>query len=147
MAGTGIADPNEAIAIVTFDVLEDSAFALTAQLKDAGSDIADTDLSTITITLFITRDGTTSPAGTIINSRDGQDAFNANDVAISPTGLLTWDVQPEDTEIINDEIEVCDNVMKNCRETHRALFEWTLTNGKQGKKVIDLVIHNLEEVP
>ena len=150
MAGT-ILNPNDATAIVEFDVNEDSAFELTAQLKDTDdSDLALTDLDTITLTLFLTRDGDTSPAGTIINSRDAQDIKNAANVTISASGLLTWAVQSEDTVIINDEITVCDNVMKNTREVHRALIEWAKTGaagGEQGKKRIDLVIFNLAEIP
>jgi hypothetical protein len=150
MAGT-ILNPNDATAIVEFTVNEDSAFELTAQLKDLDdSDLLLTELDTITLTLFLTRGGTTSPAGTIINSRDAEDIKNTGDVVISADGLLTWDVQPEDTAIINDEIEVCENVMKNTREVHRALFEWTKTvaaGGEQGKKRVDLIVCNLAEVP
>ncbi len=144
-------DPNLATAIPEFDVLEDSAFPLTAQLKDTDdTDLALADIETITLTLFLTRGGDTSPAGTIVNGRDAEDIKNANEVAISASGALTWDVQPEDTVIINDEITVCQNVMKNKREIHRALFEWTKTvaaGGEQGKKRVDFIVFNLDEVP
>jgi len=144
-------DPNDATAIVELDVLEDTAPVITAQLKDTdGSDLALTDLDTITLTLYLTRDGTTSPAGTIINGRDDEDVKNTGDVTISATGLLTWDVQVEDTAIINDEIEVCDVIQDNKREVHRALFEFVKTvaaGGQTGKKRIDLTIFNLEKVP
>jgi len=150
MAGT-ILNPNDAAAIVEFEVLEDSAFTLTAQLKDTDdTDLALADLDTITLTLFLTRGGTTSPADTIINSRDAEDIKNANEVTIGATGILTWDVQPEDTAIINDEIEVCENVMKNNREIHRALFEWKKTvaaGAEQGKKRVDFIVCNLAAVP
>ena len=150
MAGT-ILNPNDAATIVEFEVLEDSAFTLTAQLKDTdGSDLALADIDTITLTLFLTRGGTTLPANTIINSRDAEDIKNANEVTIGATGILTWDVQPEDTAIINDEIEVCEKTMKNTREIHRALFEWKKTGGsgaQQGKKRVDLIVCNLAEVP
>lgn len=144
-------DPNLATAIPEFDVLEDSAFELTAQLKDTDdTDLDLVDIETITLTLFLTRDGDTSPAGTIVNGRDSQDIKNDNDVVIGATGLLTWDVQPEDTVVINDEITICGNVMKNKREIHRALFEWTKTVGagsEQGKKRVDFIVYNLDEVP
>lgn len=140
-------DPNDATTIVEFEVLEEVCFDFTAQLKDGGSDIAKADLSAITLTLFLTRDGTTSPAGTIVNGRDDQDIDDDNDVTISATGLLTWKVQPEDTTIINDEIEICEQVQINCREVHRAIFAWTLTNGREGKKVVDFIVRNLETVP
>ncbi len=150
MAGT-ILNPNDAAAIVEFEILEDSAFPLTAQLKDTDdTDLALTDIETIVLTLYLTRGGESAPAGTIINGRDAEDIKNANEVTISASGALTWDVQPEDTAIINDEIEVCDNVMKNNREVHRALIEWTKTvaaGGEQGKKRIDLIVCNLMEVP
>lgn len=150
MAGT-LNDPNLATAIPEFDVMEDSAFELTAQLKDTDdSDLALVDIETITLTLFLTRDGDTSPAGTIINSRDAEDIKNTNEVTIGATGILTWDVQPEDTAIINDEITVCDIVQINKREVHRALFEWTKTvaaGGEQGKKRVDFIVFNLTEVP
>ena len=150
MAGT-ILNPNAATAIVEIEVNEDSSFPLTAQLKDTdGTDLDLTDIDTITLTLFLTRGGTAFPALTIINGRDEENIKNANDVTISATGLVTWAVQPEDTEIINDEIEVCDVVQKMEREVHRALFEWTKTvgaGGEQGKKRVDLIVCNLLEVP
>lgn len=150
MAGI-LEDPNLATAIPEFDIMEGSAFELTAQLKDTDdSDLALADIETITLTLFLTRGGDTSPAGTIINGRDAQDIKNDNDVTIGATGILTWDVQPEDTSIINDEITVCDIVQINKREIHRALFEWTKTigaGGEQGKKRVDFIVFNLTEVP
>jgi hypothetical protein len=150
MAGT-ILNPNAATAIVEIEVNEDSSFPLTAQLKDTdGTDLALTDIDTITLTLFLTRGGASFPAQTIINGRDAEDIKNANEVTISATGLLTWAVQPEDTAVINDEIEVCGVVQKMEREVHRALFEWTktvVTGGEQGKKRVDLIVCNLLEVP
>ena len=150
MAGT-ILDPNDAAAIVPFKVNEDSSFPFTAQLKDTdGTDLALADIDTITLTLFLTRGGTTSPANTIVNDRDAEDIKNANEVTISASGLLTWNVQPEDTAIINDEIEVCEKTMKNTREIHRALFQWKKTGGtggEQGKKRADFTVCNLAEVP
>ena len=145
-----LSNANDPTTIVEFDVMEETSPVITAQLKDIdGSDLALTDLDTIELTLFLTRDGDTSPAFTIVNSRDDQDVKNLNDVTISATGLLTWQVQPEDTEIINNTVTTCGKQQANNREVHRALFAFTKTvaaGGQSGKKRIDLTVFNLETV-
>ena len=80
-------------------------------------------------------------SGTVINSRDDQNVKNANNVTIHATsGLLTWSLQPEDTAIIGTSWDAGDV------ETHIALFEWTLTNGKRGKKEVRFDVINLKKV-
>lgn len=131
-----IADPNEPTAIPEFEILEDTTPILTAQLKDFdGTDLSLANLDTITLTLFIPK------TGQIVNSRDEQDVKNLNNVTISATGLVTWTVQALDTAILISDTD-------NTREIHRALFEFTrMTTSLRGKKMVDLVIHNLALVP
>jgi len=133
---TTINDANSPISIPDFDVLEDTTPILTAQLKDSdGTNLTLANLNTITLTLYIPK------TGLIVNLRDAQDVKNANDVVISAAGLLTWTVQPEDTEILIADAD-------NEREIHRALFEFTrMATDLQGKKRVDLIVHNLDQVP
>jgi hypothetical protein len=88
-------------------------------------------LTTLTLTLYvIPPDGT--PA--IINNRQTQDVLNANNVAVSAGGLLTWLVQVGDTTLLN--------LPPVPYERHIALFEWTWPGGA-GKHEVVLVVRNL----
>jgi hypothetical protein len=61
--------------------------------------------------------------GTIINSRDSQDAKNANNVTFHATsGLLTWILQQADTAIIG-------NDPNTELEKHNFEFEFTYISG------------------
>lgn len=45
--------------------------------------------------------------GNVVNGRDQQDALNDNDVTFGVSdGTLTWTIQKEDTEIVNEETKV-----------------------------------------
>ena len=134
---TCTADSNLPTDIPEFQVLEETTPQMTGQLTDeTGADVALADLDEITLTLFIPE------SGTIVNTRNKQDVKNNNNVIISASGLITWDVQQEDLEVI----DTVDD--ENTREIHRALFEFEFdSNARHGKKQIDLVIHNLQKVP
>lgn len=80
-----------------------------AQLVDElGVNISLDAISEITLTLY--DDLSTN----VINGRDGQNILNANDVAISSTGAVAWDVQALDDAIVNPGLE---------SEVHVALFK------------------------
>jgi hypothetical protein len=89
--------------------------------NEVGTAIPSSELTAATLTLYDL--GTyvpgASPVVGIINSRNGQDVLNTNDVTIHATsGLVTWVMQPEDNPIINTRRQV---------ERHRANigFEWS----------------------
>lgn len=118
-------------------VNEGSTPIYAATLVDEATDdpVVLADISSIELTYYDRR------TGNIINSRDGQNINNTNDVTIHPTsGLLTWTLQPGDTVIVDTELG-CGAV-----EAHIALFEWELTNGRRGKKEVRLDIVNLQKV-
>lgn len=131
-----VTDPNASTFVPEFEVNEDTTPILTAQLKDSdGTNLTLVNLDTITLTLFIPK------TGQIVNSRNAQDIKNTNGVTISATGLLTWTMAAADTAIL---ISDTDNTM----EIHRALFEFVrVTTGLRGKKLVDIVIKNLAQVP
>ena len=107
---------------------------ITATLESrTGTAITLAEVSTLTLTY------TNVANDTILNSRDGQNVLNANNVTLHATsGLLTWTMQPADNAIVNDALTI---------ERHRALFEWVLTNGEEGNTVIDINVRNLGRVP
>ena len=57
-----------------------------------------------------------------INSRYKQNIKNANDVVVSTSGTVTWQVQPSDNTKLDTDTE---------QELHIALFVWTYGNGKR----------------
>lgn len=88
-------------------------------------------ISTLTLTLF------DQQTGQILNSRDSQDVKNANNVTVAATsGLLTWQLQPADTAIIDGAKAV---------ERHLALFTWT-TATQTGRHVVNIDVTNLAKV-
>lgn len=106
----------------------------TATLKDADEvPITKANLTAITLTLYNVADGT------IINSRENQDVKDANNVTIhATTGLLTWNMQPEDNAIVSGAL----------LERHRALWKYTHTqSGSPGKHEFDFFVRNLTKVP
>jgi hypothetical protein len=121
--------------IVLDDIIyEETTSKITATLKDE-DDVAvpASSLTTLTLTLF----SISGDAYPIINSREGQDVKNDNNVTVDEDGLVTWSVQPEDTVIENSNLST---------EDHRAVFEWTYNSGaKNGKYIIDMTIRNLQK--
>ena len=90
-------------------------------------------LTTVQLTLF------DNASKAIINSRDGQDVRNANNVVISSGGVVTWTIQALDNIILDDTLDT---------ELHIALFEWTYSSGLlSGKHAIGLRVANFEKVP
>lgn len=90
-------------------------------------------LATFTLTLYVIKqDGTTA----IVNTRNVQNILNANNVTVTPGGLVTWAIQVGDTTLI-EAIPY---------ERHIALFQWTWANGA-GKHEMALIVRNLLLVP
>jgi len=108
-------------------------YSCTLQDED-GDAIALSQLGTITLTYYNSDDGT------IINSRTEQDVKNANNVAISSVGVLTWNIQPLDTII------VAGTTVPRQTERHTALFEWTWATTFAGRHELDLYIYQMDEV-
>lgn len=119
-----------------FEVNENSTATYTATIKDEdGNLVALSDLNSITLTYYNLSD----KDKTIINSRNNQNVKNANNVSIHATsGLLTWELQTEDTEIQ-------DQNKKN--ERHRALFVFDYSGGsKKGIHEFDIDIINISKI-
>jgi len=117
-----------------FTVNEATTFIYTSTLNDElGAPIILTNLTTLLLTLYNLSDLS------IINTRDGQDIKNLNNVTYHATsGLITWSGQVLDTPIVGSAGV----------ETHIALFEWTYAAGvKVGKHETTFRVNNLAKVP
>ena len=102
-------------------------------MKDEnGATIANTDLTTFTLTLY------NKDTGAIINSRDAQNVLNANNVTVDGAGAVAWTMQPADSPIINDDLNW---------EDHVALFKLTWTGGKQTNHEAIIRVQNVSKVP
>jgi uncharacterized protein YndB with AHSA1/START domain len=85
------------------------------QGDEDGDPVPLADISSATLTL-------TDQAGTVINSRSGQDVLNANDVTIDDTsGLVAWTMQAADTTMASS---------SDATAKHDARFVFTLTDGQ-----------------
>lgn len=89
-------------------------------------------LTTLTLTLF------DENSKVIINSRDGQNILNANNVTVSAGCVLVWTIQALDNPILDDSLDT---------ELHIALFQWTYNGGADsGKHSVGLRVLNFEKV-
>lgn len=76
---------------------------------------------------------------TILNDRQEQDVLNAHNVTVDSTGLVTWELQQEDTAIVSSGVRL---------EWHRALWTWQWGFPvRQGRHEVDIEIENLQYVP
>lgn len=114
-------------------LLEKTTHVYSAVIKDEANDVVPAaQLTTLTLTQYALQ------TGTIINSREGQNVLNANNVTVTSGGVLTWIMQPADNAIVNAALEY---------EFHIALFEWTYASGaKAGKHEVEFKIQNLTKV-
>jgi len=109
-----------------------SACYTTTLTDENGVAIPSGSIDTLTLTLSNVDDGT------IVNSRDGQDVLNLNNVTVTSGGLLTYTIQPLDTVIVDNTKDY---------ETHRATFEMNFNSGvSYGNWDVDLMIRNLSKV-
>jgi hypothetical protein len=65
-------------------------------LDETGAVVAGSTISTATLTLYDQR------SKAILNSRNEQNVNQANGVAISEAGVVTWDLTPADNIIVDD---------------------------------------------
>lgn len=120
------------------EILEGTSPQYTATLKDEATNLPVplADITSLTLTLYDLE------SLNIINLRDEQNILNANNVTVHATsGLLTWQTQPEDNVIVDTTLDT------HAKEVHIALFEWELTNGRVGRKEVQLDIVQLDKVP
>ncbi len=97
---------------------------------EAGNAIPAASLTSLTLTVYSVL------SGDIVNSRNGQNVLNANNVTVSSQGVVTWTQQIADVTILNDAL---------AEETHRCLFVFAWSSGtpRSFPHEIDLVIENL----
>ena len=112
---------------------EGSTAVYRSVLRDEeGVTIPDSVINTLTLTL--SHVGT----GAIINSRNGQNVLNANNVTVDGSGNLVFALQALDTVIIDD---------TQSKEYHRATFQCRFDTNKHSNWDVDFRIRNLEKVP
>lgn len=91
---------------------EGASFVYSATLQSEDSTGVSVDqLTSLTLTHYDVE------TGVIINARSSQNVLSTNNVAITTTGGLTWEGQPEDAVVINKSLPA------GAIETHRALFK------------------------
>ena len=81
-----------------------------------------------------------SPAESIINSRQGVDLLDSSEVTISEEGVFVWSMAPEDNTIVNSRRQV---------ERHRATihFEWTTEDADGQTNVeFEIEVENLRRI-
>lgn len=115
------------MAIERFRFDERSSGSIEFDILDRNGDgVPAGSLTTAELTLFDwdTGAGGGSPHPGVINTRDGQDVNNTNDVTIldtPTTGHVLWSVQPEDNIIVTNRRQV---------ERHRAMFLFIWPTGE-----------------
>lgn len=119
--------------MITLKAREQTTPIFSARLRDQNGDaISVDDLTTLTLTYY------NKASGARINSRDGQDILNDNDVTVDSEGVVTWNMQVDDTPILDD---------VRFEEDHIALFRWTWSSGTMaGSAEITIKIQNIEGV-
>lgn len=127
------------MAVLPIDLTGSPIAELTSQrinftvVDEDGVGIPAANLATLTLTLFVERDGA------IINSRDGIDILNTNGGTVGVDGVGTYTMEPADNPIVR--------TGSKQEEYHIALFEWTYSGGtKDGKQPVRLKVVNLQNV-
>lgn len=121
-------------AATTFTTVinEKSSAVYTATLKDENDTaIGSGAIDALTITLVNKADGST------INSRLDQNALNANNVAVTGAGVLTYTLQEADTAI---------NDVDLATETHVATFKLQFNTTSYLTWDVEFTIRNLAQV-
>jgi len=122
----------------TYHLDENNSYKLTFNLVDGttGNSIALQQLGTLLCTQYYYNqeltDGDANHLATI-NNRFNQNVLNTNNFTVGTTGNVTWLVQPEDTEKLDDGAE----------ELHIALLTW-LYSGKQNSHEFHFYIKQVE---
>lgn len=122
------------------EVNENTSLPITATLKDSAGTVIPS-ASIVSIEMTLVNVVNTTLATSIINSRQKQDVFNANDCTYHATsGLFTWNVQVEDTTILG-------STPTGQRESHLATITVVWDTDKQMQQEIELAVLNLRNVP
>ncbi len=108
-----------------------SARYTTTLVDEAGNPVALAVLTGLTLWL---RDVTSED---YINGRESQDVLNTNNVTYHATsGLLTWNVQPEDNVVVSSTDD-------GDEEEHEAVFQAEWTGGGAKTWVVKIYVTNL----
>ena len=120
------------------EVNESTSQVYSVTLKDeTDTAVALASIDSIKMTIIETTSGST------VNSRNAQDVLNANNCTFHATsGLFTWNIQPEDTAIVNSNTPV----LKKENHLVTITFEWA-SNTKSFHREIALKCLNLRSVP
>lgn len=122
------------------NILEGSSPKISAVLEDEdGTPIADTDLTSLTLTYW------DELTGAFINSRNDQNVLNANQVIVTAAGVFTWRMLAADTAIIDTLLA------QGGEEVKIALFEWVWTDVasevRHGKHILEIHVTQVTNVP
>ena len=120
------------MAVYVGDINEATTGRYTATMYDeTGAVIDGTALTTLTLTLYDKK------TGTVINSRNALNALNANGVAVTSAGALTWTIAKEDTIVVGTAQ----------MEWHVAVFSGTWSSGaKRFVHEIEMRVVNIKRV-
>ena len=121
--------------ILSTILLQDTTGIYSFELVDQDGDAIDVgQLETVTLTYY------DKETRQIINTRDGQNILQANNVIITTVAgppivaTLIWSIQQEDTVIIDSRREL---------ETHIALFEWTWATTRKGLHEVQFQVESI----
>jgi len=120
------------MAVYIGELNEQTTGRYTATMRDeTGATIDGTAMTTLTLTLYDKR------TGSIINSRNAQNVKNANGVAVTAAGVLTWTISTSDSVMVG----------RQDRERHVALFIGTWDTGtKKFTHPVEMDVINLAKV-
>lgn len=122
---------------VEFVIQEGESHNITGQLSDAdGVDITLAGLSTFTVTLY-NEDG-----NAIINSRDGQDAKNANSHTVASGGSFVIRLDPADAVIVVEDPVIGETN----QQFHVARLTWTWNDGTSVRTGIEQVRFGVQKL-
>ena len=121
-------------------VNEGSTLTYTCTLKDEDGVVLA--LASInSLTLSFCNLPTSDVAESTINSRLDQNVLNANNVTVHATsGLLTWELQPEDNVIVNSAL------VRGVEEQHEATFKLVYSTTKKLNHVVNFFVVQLGKV-
>ena len=112
---------------------ENSSALYTASLKDPeGVAVTKDMLESLSLTWY-----DPDREDEIVNGREVQDVFDTNNVTIDVNGVLSWEIQPEDTIILNATKRF---------ERRKALFHFVWSEGEHFHEA-SISIRNLHLVP
>jgi hypothetical protein len=107
------------VVVLTDPILEGSTKTYSVQLVDeTGADLPSDVLLSLTLTYY------DKDTLTVINARQDQDVLDGNDVTVSVDGLIEWNMQVEDTALVDS---------RKGLEAHIILLTWSWQSGIETK--------------